>query len=162
MFRYPPPGKKESSFPRGDLKYIVLDLLKEKPRYGYEIIQAIGERSSGTYKPSPGVIYPTLQMLEEMEYARSEERDGKKVYSITDNGLKFLDERKREADEVRSKIKHRWSFSNIKRMAQLMKEYHNLEELLKQGCRSLDEDKAGRIHDALSRTYEEIEVILQE
>ncbi|MCX6013652.1 MAG: PadR family transcriptional regulator [Chloroflexi bacterium] len=162
MFRQAPPGKKESSFPRGDLKYIVLDLLKEKSRYGYEIIMAIDERSSGLYKPSPGVIYPTLQMLEEMEYARSEENDGKKVYSITGAGLRFLTERKREADEVRSKIKHRWSFRNMGRLAMLMKEYRQLEQLLRNSCRLLDEDRTQRIRDILSRTYEEIETIVQE
>src|SRR4030066_2138123 len=83
----------ESLFGEGDLKYVILDLLKEKSRYGYEIIRDLEERSHGFYTPSPGVVYPTLQMLEEMGYASSKERDSKKVYTITEEGKKFLSER---------------------------------------------------------------------
>jgi DNA-binding PadR family transcriptional regulator len=67
--------RRESSFQKGDLKYILLDLIKDKPRHGYEIISELEERSHGFYKPSPGVIYPTLQMLEEMGYASSAEQE---------------------------------------------------------------------------------------
>ena len=77
-------------FQKGDLKYVVLSLLKDKPRYGYEVIKALEEKSHGFYAPSPGVVYPTLQMLEEMGYASSAERDGKRVYTITEEGSKFL------------------------------------------------------------------------
>jgi DNA-binding PadR family transcriptional regulator len=76
-------SRRGTSFQRGDLKYVILDLLKDKPRHGYDIIRELEERSYGFYKPSPGVIYPTLQMLEEMGYASSTEQEGKKVYSIT-------------------------------------------------------------------------------
>jgi DNA-binding PadR family transcriptional regulator len=153
---------RESSFQKGDLKYVILDLIKEKPRHGYEIIRELEEQSYGMYKPSPGAVYPTLQMLEEMGYAVATERDGKKIYAITEEGLKFLVERKDSADEVRSHMKHRWSFKNIGRMAMVMKEYHALEHLLGQGFRSLDTDKAQRIREVLTRAYEEIEAIIAE
>jgi len=152
---------RESSFQKGDLKYIILDLLKDKPRHGYDIIRELEEQSHGMYKPSPGVIYPTLQMLEEMEHAISIEKDGKKIYTITEQGRKFLVERKDSADEVRSHIKRRWSFKNVGRMAMVMKEYHALEHLLGRGFRSLDADKAQQIREVLSRTYQEIETILE-
>lgn len=87
FFGGPPPRAE-----RGNVRYLVLDAIEKQPRHGYEIIQHIGERSGGTYKPSPGVIYPTLQMLEELEHARVEERDGKKVYAITQAGRKDLAE----------------------------------------------------------------------
>jgi DNA-binding PadR family transcriptional regulator len=101
-------------------------------------------------------------MLEEMGYASSTERDGKKVYTITEEGLQFLRERKDLADEVRSQMKHRWSFKNIGRMAMVMKEYHALENLLGRGFRSLDADKTQRISEVLSRTYQDIRAILEE
>jgi DNA-binding PadR family transcriptional regulator len=104
---------RESPFQKGDLKYVVLGLLKDKPRYGYEIIRALEERSHGFYTPSPGVVYPTLQMLEEMGYASAEERDGKKVYTITDEGLKFLAERKDQAEEVKCQMKHQANWENL-------------------------------------------------
>lgn len=153
---------RESSFQKGGLKYVILDLLKDKPRHGYEIIRELEELSHGLYTPSPGAIYPTLQMLEEMGYATATERDGKKIYTITEEGLKFLVERKDSADEVRSHMKHKWSFKNIGRMAMMMKEYHALENLLGRGLRSQDADKMQRIRQVLTSAGQEIEAILEE
>jgi DNA-binding PadR family transcriptional regulator len=153
---------RESSFQKGDLKYVILDLLKEKPRHGYEVIRELEEMSHGLYTPSPGAVYPTLQMLEEMGYAEATERDGKKIYTITEEGLKFLEERQDSADEVRSHIKHKWSFKNIGKMAMMMKEYHALEHLLSQVLRSQDAEKMRRIRQILSDAYKEIEAIMAE
>jgi DNA-binding PadR family transcriptional regulator len=150
------------SFQKGDLKYVILDLLKDKPRHGYEIIRELEEMSYGFYTPSPGAVYPTLQMLEEMGYATSAERDGRKVYSITEAGLQFLAERKDSADEVRSNIKRKWSFKGIGKMAMMMKEYHALEDLVGRGLRSMDADKVERIRQVLANTAEAIKGILEE
>jgi DNA-binding PadR family transcriptional regulator len=153
---------RESSFQKGDLKYVILDLLKDKPRHGYEIIRELEEVSHGLYTPSPGAVYPTLQMLEEMGYATATDRDGKKIYTITEEGLKFLDERKDSADEVRSQMKHKWSFKNIGKMAMMMKEYHAMENLMKRGLRTMDADKMQRIRQVLIDAYGAIEDILAE
>lgn len=83
---------------RGVIRYLVLDAIAQRSRHGYEIIQVIEERSGGTYRPSPGVIYPTLQMLEELGHARVEEHEARKVYAITADGKKELAE---HADDVR-------------------------------------------------------------
>ena len=160
--RFSRDNRRESPFQKGDLKYVVLDLLKEKPRYGYEIIRNLEEQSQGFYTPSPGVVYPTLQMLEEMGYATSQERDGKKIYTITEEGIRFLVERKDSADEVRSQIKSRWSLGNIGRMAMVMKEYHELEHLISRGLRHMEDDKADRIKEVLIQAYRNIEDILEE
>ena len=149
------------SFQKGDLKYIILGLLKDKPRHGYDIIRELEEQSYGFYKPSPGVIYPTLQMLQEMGYASSTDQEGKKIYSITEEGLKFLANQSDIADSVRRQMKHKWSFRNIGRMAMIMREYHELEELLDSGFRSLDADKAEQIRQILYQTYQEIESVLR-
>src|SRR5688500_2349158 len=77
---------------RGDIKFHLLEILKETPRHGYEIISEL-EKQSGGYRPSPGSVYPTLQMLEEAGYLTSEQIDSKKVYTITEEGLKLLEER---------------------------------------------------------------------
>ena len=77
-------------FGRGGIKFAILELLKEKPRHGYDIIREMEERSGGIYTPSPGVIYPTLQALEDQDYVTSDEQEGKKVYSITDSGSAYL------------------------------------------------------------------------
>src|SRR5579875_2748230 len=78
---------------RGDMKFALLELLRERSMYGYEMMKALEERSGGFYTPSPGSIYPTLQMLEERGFVTSEEVEGKKVYKITDTGRALLDER---------------------------------------------------------------------
>jgi DNA-binding PadR family transcriptional regulator len=78
-------------FEQGDLRFIILTLIEEKPRHGYEIIKAIEDKLQGLYSPSPGVIYPTLTLLEEMGYATVAQAEGnKKLYAITDEGRAFL------------------------------------------------------------------------
>lgn len=155
-------SRRRSSFQKGNLKYIILDLIKDKPRHGYEIILELEEQSYGFYKPSPGVVYPTLQLLEDMGYISSSEQEAKKVYSITEEGTKFLAEQKDIADGVRNQMKHRWSFKNIGKMVTVMREYHALEHLLSQGFRSLDTDKIERIREVLSQAHYDIESIIQE
>lgn len=77
-------------FHHGALRLVVLALIAEAPRHGYEIIKAIEERLAGSYSPSPGVIYPTLTLLQELGHVTVEEHDGKKRYSITDEGRAYL------------------------------------------------------------------------
>jgi len=155
-------SRRGTSFQKGDLKYVILDLLKDKPRHGYDIIRELEKLSYGFYKPSPGVIYPTLQMLEQMGYASSTEQEGKRVYSITEEGRKFLENQSNIADDVRRQMKHKWGFKNIGRMVRVMAEYHALEDLLGGSFRRLDADKAELICGILSRAYHEIESVLQE
>jgi DNA-binding PadR family transcriptional regulator len=76
---------------RGDVKFLVLDAVADAPRHGYEIMQVIEERSKGAYRPSPGVVYPTLQLLDETGLLSSTETDGRKVYALTDAGRAELE-----------------------------------------------------------------------
>ncbi len=93
-----PFGPGERAFGRGDLKYALLELLQERPMHGYEMMKALEEKSGGFYSPSPGSVYPTLQMLEDGGYVTSKETDGKKVYSITDAGRALLAERRKNEE----------------------------------------------------------------
>jgi len=63
-------------FESGEVKFVILRLLKEKPRHGYEVIKAIEEKFGGYYSPSAGTVYPTLQLLEDVGYVRAVETDG--------------------------------------------------------------------------------------
>jgi DNA-binding PadR family transcriptional regulator len=78
---------------RGDFRLLVLEVLKKRPMHGYEVAKEISEMFGGFYEPSPGVVYPTLQWLEDEGYVKAEQVDGKRVYSITESGLKFLEEK---------------------------------------------------------------------
>ncbi|MFF0776813.1 MULTISPECIES: PadR family transcriptional regulator [unclassified Streptomyces] len=71
---------------RGDVRASILALLKERPMHGYEMIQEIAERSGGAWKPSPGSVYPTLQLLEDEGLIVSESEGGKKLFALTDSG----------------------------------------------------------------------------
>jgi DNA-binding PadR family transcriptional regulator len=145
FFRGPRRG---TSFHRGDLKYVILDLLKDKPRHGYDIIRELEELSYGFYKPSPGVI--------------STEQEGKRIYSITEEGINFLQDQSNIANGVRRHMKHKWSFRNIGRMIMVMREYHALEDLLGNSIRRLDADKAEKIRRILSQAYQGIQSVLEE
>jgi DNA-binding PadR family transcriptional regulator len=89
-------GERPPRAERGGVRYLVLDALVAQPRHGYEIMAAIAERANGRYKPSPGVVYPTLQLLEELGHVKVTERDEKKVYTITAAGKADLAEHDEE------------------------------------------------------------------
>jgi DNA-binding PadR family transcriptional regulator len=84
------------AFGRGDLKYALLELLRERPMHGYEMMKALEERASGFYTPSAGAIYPTLQLMEDRGWVTSQTVDAKKVYTITDAGRQALTEQSAE------------------------------------------------------------------
>ena len=81
---------------RGDVRLAILALLAEQPMHGYQLIQEISGRSAGAWKPSPGSVYPTLQQLEDEGLVHAEEREGKRVYALTDAGRSLADERAEE------------------------------------------------------------------
>jgi DNA-binding PadR family transcriptional regulator len=93
-------GRSGRMFDHGELRLVVLALIAERPRHGYEIIKEIEDRVAGTYSPSPGVIYPTLTMLEELGHATVAESDGKKHYTITADGTAYLDANKSAVDQA--------------------------------------------------------------
>jgi DNA-binding PadR family transcriptional regulator len=71
---------------RGDIRATILALLAEQPMHGYQIIQEVGERTGGAWRPSPGSVYPTLQQLEDEELVRTVPSDGRRVFELTDTG----------------------------------------------------------------------------
>lgn len=98
-------GRAGRVFEQGDLKYVILRLLAEKPRHGYEIIKELEDRFGGAYAPSPGTVYPTLTMLEDLGYARAmPEEGGRRIYEITDQGRKHLEEHSATVDDIFERI----------------------------------------------------------
>src|SRR5271154_6736092 len=94
-------GRKLSS---GDLQLIILALLAEKPRHGYELIKALDERSGGFYVPSPGMIYPALTYLEEIGHATVEPEGTKKLYRISEEGRGHLEQNRTAADALMAQL----------------------------------------------------------
>jgi len=93
-------------FERGDLKFVILRLISDRPMHGYDVMKALEEESKGYYRPSPGSVYPTLQMLEDEGYVTVEEREGKKTYTITDEGAAYLADNEDVVDDVFERVEH--------------------------------------------------------
>jgi len=93
-------------FGHGGLRFVLLQLIAEKPAHGYELIKAIEDRLGGSYAPSPGVVYPTLTLLEEMGYLSVENADtgGRKRYTITASGQEFLAANRDTADAMMARM----------------------------------------------------------
>ena len=151
-------------FGRGDLKYVILDLLQDGPRHGYDIIRALEERFHGFYSPSAGSVYPTLQLLEDQGLVTSTQQDGKRVYTITDAGRAFLKARADTMDDVRARMAAGWGGKVSPELRGLMDEVRQLGQLVfAQGARGglSDPDKVRRLRDLVRRTRTEVETIFR-
>lgn len=152
-------------FEQGDLKYVILRLLAEKPRHGYEIIKELEVRFGGAYAPSPGTVYPTLTMLEDLGYARvMPEEGGRKIYEITDEGRKHLDEHSATVDDIFERIaKFVEGFFDAP-MAELKRSMASLgRATFYVASRSPnDRERIARISEILKRAAAEIERLTQE
>lgn len=92
-------------FDYGELRLLVLAMLAQEPRHGYDLMKAIEERMGGSYTPSPGVIYPTLAWLEDMGYAGVEPtRGGRKLYRVTTEGSAFLEANRGAIETLQSRL----------------------------------------------------------
>jgi DNA-binding PadR family transcriptional regulator len=151
-------------FERGDLKYVILELVAEKARHGYEVIRALEERFGGFYAPSPGAIYPTLQMLEDMGWVSGTERDGKRVYEITDEGRQFLAERGEVVRDIHKRIRAWWSPSVRDDLRSLLGELREMAQDIRRtdGREWAKPEKLHRIREVVQRARGEIEEILSQ
>jgi len=94
-------------FDHGELKHVVLALIGEQPRHGYDIIRVIEQRTGGAYCPSPGVIYPTLSLLESLGHVRAAGADGpRNRYRVTADGRAFLADNKALVDQIFRRMQH--------------------------------------------------------
>jgi len=94
-------ARRRRMFDQGDLRFVILQLIADKPSHGYEIIKAIEEKVAGAYSPSPGIVYPTLTLLEELGLVTVADGPGtKKLYSVTDEGRATLGQNRPAIDAV--------------------------------------------------------------
>jgi DNA-binding PadR family transcriptional regulator len=153
-------GRLGRVFDHGDLRYVLLQLIAEKPRHGYELIKAIEEKFDGLYSPSPGVIYPTLTLLEELGHLRPETSGGtKKLYSITEDGAAFLDANRPLVDAIFSRMAEMSRAMGGAPAPEIQRAMHNLDLSLsiRLGRGPLDSGQVRTITEALDRVAGEIE-----
>lgn len=149
-------------FESGELKFVILRLLKEKPRHGYEVMKAMEEQLGGCYTPSAGSVYPTLQMLEDQGHVRSEEIDGKKVYHITPEGERFLEENRDLVDEILDRVREAFDGVIGGAMPELGQALGRVAKAAYRGAWQAGprDERTRRIVEVLRKTAEEIEGVV--
>jgi DNA-binding PadR family transcriptional regulator len=152
----------DAPFRRGLFKYIVLQYLLDKPSHGYEIIQDLTKRFHGLYAPSPGTVYPRLSKLEEGGYIAGADREGRKVYTITESGRQFLAENPELEREVNDRLNDWENPANIEEIKVTMREFAKLGEMLTWEVRKMDAGSLTRVQDELKLTRARLEGILQD
>ena len=155
-----PPRRAE----RGEVRYLILDAIAEQPRHGYEIIQTIEERSGGGYRPSPGTIYPTLQMLEELGHVRAVELEGRKVYELTDAGRAELDEHREDVDDAYERFGSGRDWDEMPEFHETWQRIHRLVRSLARAFKRqrITPKKWRAIQQAIGDAADQIERILRE
>ncbi|PYO72596.1 MAG: PadR family transcriptional regulator [Gemmatimonadetes bacterium] len=149
-------------FGAGDMKYVILKLLKDKPRHGYEVMKELEERLHGCYSPSPGTVYPTLQWLEDEGLVRATEVDGKKVYEITDAGTKFLEDHRDVVEDIFDRVKDAVEEVLGGGMGDLNRAMGGLmRSAYRTGWRSRDDTVRQKISDILKKAAQEIDALVQ-
>ena len=161
-FRGPRGGRRRQWFESGDMKYVILKLLRDKPRHGYEVMKELEERLHGCYSPSPGTVYPTLQWLEDEGLVRAKDVDGKKVYEITDEGRKFLDEHKDVVEDIFDRVRDAVDQALGGGIAELNRAVGRLiRKVYRTHWRSRSDESRQKIADILNKAAEEIEAVAE-
>ena len=153
-------GRLGRVFDHGDLRYVLLQLIAEKPCHGYELIKAIEEKFGGMYSPSPGVIYPTLTLLEELGHLRAATGGGtKRLYSITDEGTAFLGANRALVDAIFGRMAAMTRAIGGGPAPEIRRAMQNLETALsiRLGRGPLDAGQLRAITEALDRAAGDIE-----
>ncbi|HTR19416.1 MAG TPA: helix-turn-helix transcriptional regulator [Gemmatimonadales bacterium] len=142
------------------MKYVILKLLKDKPRHGYEVMKELEDQMRGCYSPSPGTVYPTLQWLEDEGLVKAKDVEGKKVYEITSAGLAFLDSHKDVVEDIFDRVKETVDQALGGSMAEIN---HAVGRLVKgvyrTGWRTREEAARKKIAEILGRAAEEVEAV---
>jgi len=146
---------------RGHLNMIILEIIKERPRHGYDVIKAIEERFHGFYSPSAGSVYPILQALEDRDFVRSSEESGKKIYSITTDGEQELKANNDKFSDMREHLRHR--FGDMGRYSELVREMGYMTHFVFGKLResTSDTETIRKLRIAIANFKSEVEEILR-
>ncbi len=150
---------------RGVLKFIILDLLNEKPKHGYDVMKDMEAKLCGLYTPSPGSVYPTLQMLEEMGYVVSRPDGSKRVYEITPEGKKYLAENREALEGLPDPTKLPFAALFSSEAQDTLQELHGVAITLFRAARTRKLHRGEQfqeIREVLRRARKEIDEILKQ
>lgn len=124
-------GRRQRFFGHGELRLVVLHLLRDSASHGYELIKAIETLTEGNYTPSPGVIYPTLDLLRDQQLITvSDEENGRRVIAITRHGQQWLDESQQQLAQILERVKARNVGYQLRRDPQMKRALANFKAVL--------------------------------
>ena len=124
-------GRRPRFFGHGDLRLVILDILTRNASHGYELIKAIETLTQGNYTPSPGVIYPTLDFLQDQALITvSDEEGGRKQIAITTQGQQWLDENQEQLEHIQARIKARSVGFQLRKNPQMKRALDNFKAVL--------------------------------
>jgi DNA-binding PadR family transcriptional regulator len=152
-------------FKKGDLKYVILDIVKDCPSHGYDITTVLEDRFQGLYSPSAGSIYPILQFLENENFVTSYRKDGKNVYTISDAGKRFLKEEKETTDKIKERFQSLWGSANKEHLHDVKAALNYLSEIRHITGRiavGKETAKLAGIKEILSKALNDIKTITEE
>lgn len=143
-------GRRGRIFDGGELKLVLLKLIAEQPRHGYDLIRAIEERTGGGYAPSPGIVYPTLTLLGDLGFIEEQQAEGtRKLFAITAAGEAHLAERASEAGALFSRLDALGAQAERTDSVPLRRAMHNLKSVLRHRLES-ESLTRDQIHEAVA------------
>jgi DNA-binding PadR family transcriptional regulator len=150
---------RERMFDAGEIRLVILRLLSGEPSYGYQLIKTMEARLGGGYTPSAGVVYPTLTMLEEEGLIAASETSGKKVYSVTEEGLKYLEANKERVGQLFERLEETGRGFRRGRSPELMKAFMDLRGAVtsKVWRRNATPEQIKKVAEAIHKAAEEID-----
>ena len=157
-------GRGGRIFEQGDLKYVILQLLAAKPRHGYEVIKELEEKFGGHYAPSAGTVYPTLSLLEDLGYATvTPEEGGKKVYTITEEGRKYLEQNRTAVDDIFERIAEFGASFLSDSMGDINRAMAGVGRAAYASANRYfrDKEKVAKVREVLERAAREIDAIVE-
>lgn len=143
---------------RGLFKFLLLYYLREGPAHGYALMKRIANDFGRLYVPSPGVVYPTLQLLEDQGYVTCVEEDGKKKYALTPEGEKLIEEKEEVIKKIAEFRERRKKFGRV--VSELWPSVKRLLRTIGMHLGELDEEKLERVREIVEKAADEVERVV--
>lgn len=151
-------GRRQRFFGHGELRLVILDILSRNASHGYELIKEIEALTQGNYSPSPGVIYPTLDLLQDQGLISVEEENGRKKIAITEEGRRLCAESGEQLSQIQTRLQERMVGCELRKNPQMKRALENFKAVLdlKVNQRSISDVQLKKIIGVIDRAAMEI------
>ncbi|EKZ6374963.1 PadR family transcriptional regulator [Klebsiella aerogenes] len=151
-------GRRQRFFGHGELRLVILDILSRNASHGYELIKEIEALTQGNYSPSPGVIYPTLDLLQDQGLISVEEENGRKKIAITEEGRRLCTESGEQLSQIQTRLQERMVGCELRKNPQMKRALENFKAVLdlKVNQQSISDAQLKQIIGVIDRAAMEI------